>query len=169
MAVLAARRYRYGDQAVTAAQVVAQAAADRGNRITARRLGYALRRWHGRIGDGMRLQRAGAHNAAMVAVFAAWYQVYGEEPVTAAQVAADAQRAVSQVGGGLEPEYPALQEALSQACADRRSGGKITARALGYALRRWRDRIADGLRLENVGATGKSKVISWRITSVDGG
>ena len=92
IALLAAWHERYGDQAVTAAEVVAdavrgtprfegggtdlespglheavaQAAADRGNRITARRLGYALRRWHGRIGDGMRLQRAGAHNAANV-------------------------------------------------------------------------------------------------------
>ena len=47
-------------------EAVAQAAAERGNRITARRLGYALRRWHGRIGAGLRLQRAAAHNAANV-------------------------------------------------------------------------------------------------------
>jgi len=101
-------------------------------------------------------------HAAMRTLLAAWFDRYGDQPVTAAQVADDAVATEARFDGrpgALENE--GLHEAIAQIL-----GGQVTARALGYVLRRYRDRIADGLKLEHAGATGRNKAAAWRVTQL---
>lgn len=97
--------------------------------------------------------------SAMRALFHAWYERYGDQTITAAQVIDAATAGTSRFdGNGSDLADEALHDVIAQIL-----GGKITARAFGYVLRRYRDRIADGLKLEHLGPTGRNKVIGWRV------
>ncbi len=97
--------------------------------------------------------------AAMVALYAAMAEVYGERIVTAADIIDDASRGTPRYAGdGYAHDHPALHDAVRQVCGDR-----VDARRLGYALRRYRGRIADGLRLESVARHGPAKVAGWYV------
>lgn len=100
--------------------------------------------------------------AAMVALYRSWWDTYGNRAVTAAEVIDDASRSVPRMDGtGAQHDYPALDEAISLVLGERR-----TARSLGYALRRYRGRIAEGLRLDHAGAGDRSKAAAWRVVQV---
>lgn len=102
--------------------------------------------------------------SAMRALFGAIRATYGSEAVTAAQIAEDATRASPRYdGGGRDHDNPDLHDAIEQI-----AGGKPNARALGYALRRYRGRMVDGYVLEAAGPTGRAKVQGWRVRSVTG-
>ncbi len=95
--------------------------------------------------------------AAMVALYAAMAETYGERIVTAADIIDDASRGTPRYAGdGYAHDHPALHDAVRQVCGDR-----VDARRLGYAMRRYRGRIADGLRLDGVARHGPGKVAGW--------
>lgn len=99
---------------------------------------------------------------AMVALLSAMAEVYPDRTVTAADIIDDAARGAPRYSGdGYAHDHPALHDAVRQVCGDR-----VDARRLGYALRRYRGRIADGLRLEAQARYGPAKVAGWRVVSV---
>ncbi len=99
---------------------------------------------------------------SMVALYAALAEVYGERIVTAADIIDDASRGAPRYAGdGYVHDHPALHDAVRQVCGDR-----VDARRLGYALRRYRGRIADGLRLDGVARHGPGKVAGWCVERV---
>ncbi len=87
-------------------------------------------------------------------LFAAWFRLHSENPVTAGTMAQEAQNA------GSDNE---LHEAMLSAC-----GEKITAKRFGNWLRRHRGRVIDGRRLEACGIDSHSKVARWRLVEVAG-
>jgi putative DNA primase/helicase len=98
--------------------------------------------------------------AAMVGLLTAMHEVYIDRTVTAAQIVDDATRAAPRFdGSGVSYDHPALHEAVHLVCG----GKQLDARRLGYALRRYRGRIAEGLRLVGAGRCGPSKAIGWTI------
>lgn len=100
--------------------------------------------------------------SAMRALFNALRETYGDQIVTAATMAEDAARAAARFdGGGREHDHPELHDALEQI-----AGANPNARQIGYALRRYRGRMVDGLVLEAAGPTGRAKVQGWRIKSI---
>lgn len=99
---------------------------------------------------------------AMAAIFAAMHERYAERIVTSADIIDDAQRGAPRYdGGGFEPEYPALNDAVRHAC-----GTRVDSRHLGAVLRRYRGRIADGLRLDGVARHGPTKVTGWQVIQI---
>lgn len=92
------------------------------------------------------------------ALFAAWRSIFGDRPVTAAEVAQEANRAAPRFDDDALPDSPELVQALQVICAE-----KITSRRLGNWLRRHRDRVIDGLRLQRAGDDTDAKVARWRI------
>ena len=100
--------------------------------------------------------------AAMVALYAAMAETYGERIVTAADIIEDASRGAPRyAGNGYAHDHPALHDAVRQVCGDR-----MDARRLGAALRRYRGRIADGLRLDGVARHGPAKVTGWCVLAI---
>lgn len=100
--------------------------------------------------------------AAMVALFLAVKEQYGDRIATAADIIEDAARVCPRYNGdGFTPDYPALHDAVRQVC-----GSRVDARQLGVALRRYRGRIAEGLRLDGIPRHGPSKVTGWQIVLV---
>lgn len=100
--------------------------------------------------------------SAMRALFNALRATYGDQIVTAATMAEDAARAAARFdGGGREHDYPDLHDALEQI-----AGANPNARQIGYALRRYRGRMVDGLVLEAAGPTGRAKVQGWCVKSI---
>lgn len=100
--------------------------------------------------------------AGMRALFSALRETYRDQVVTAATIAEDAARAAPRFdGGGRDHDHPDLHDALEQV-----AGANANARQIGYALRRYRGRMVDGLVLEAAGPTGRAKVTGWRIRSL---
>lgn len=95
--------------------------------------------------------------AGMRALLSAWHDVFGDKEVTAAEVlsAGMGSKDLARV-----PEYPELYDALQVACAE-----KPNARRLGTWLRIHRNRIVDGLQLEQTKTDPKRKVARWRVRS----
>lgn len=99
--------------------------------------------------------------AALVALLEAMRQVYGDRLVTAAEIINDATKSIPRYGsGGFDSEHPALHDAVHQVC-----GKQVDARRLGYAMRRYRGRIVEGMQLDGVSRHGPSKVAAWRVIS----
>jgi len=94
-------------------------------------------------------------------LFTAWDKAFGQESVTAAEVA---QRAVEtdriEAGKG-NHLHPDLHEAVLAAC-----GEKITSKRFGYWLRRHKMRVCDGYRLEMAGFDTHSKIAKWRLATI---
>lgn len=102
--------------------------------------------------------------AAMRSLFSAWHSTYGDRPVTAAQVIDDASRSRPRFDGmGADYEHEALHEALLLILGER-----FSVRQFGYVLRRYRGKIADGLRMDHAGQTGKSKSHFWSVSPIGG-
>ncbi|RRQ20691.1 hypothetical protein [Thiohalobacter thiocyanaticus] len=97
--------------------------------------------------------------AALVALLEAMRQAYGDRVVTAAEIINDATKSIPRYGsGGFDYEHPALHDAVHQVC-----GKQVDARRLGYALRRYRSRIVEGMQLDGISRYGPSKVAAWRV------
>jgi putative DNA primase/helicase len=94
--------------------------------------------------------------AAARQLLAAWRGVFGDRPVSAAEVV-EAGMAMQPMSG--ERETPELYAALQLVCAE-----KPNVRRLGYWLRSHRGRIVDGLRLESAGTDAHSKIALWRVS-----
>lgn len=96
------------------------------------------------------------------ALLATWRVSYGDRWITAAQVASDATSITPRFDNGCPtPDVPDLSAALQVITAE-----KITARRIGNWLRRHRDRLVDGLRLERGPDDPATKVATWRVVQV---
>lgn len=96
-------------------------------------------------------------------LFTAWDRAFGQEAVTASEIAQRATEATR--GGDGQSVYtnPDLHEAMLAAC-----GEKITSKRFGYWLRRHQMRVCDGYRLERAGFDTDSKIARWRLANVSG-
>ncbi|MDO8413567.1 MAG: hypothetical protein Q7S51_07250 [Gallionellaceae bacterium] len=96
---------------------------------------------------------------AMRLLFESWRATFPSGEATAADVVS---ASLSTMGFGetLTRSYPDLYDALQMVCAE-----KINSRRLGYWLRSHRDRIVDGMRLEQCGVDGTSKITKWKIVN----
>lgn len=100
--------------------------------------------------------------AGMRALYAAWRDAYGDTVVTASKIVEDATRSIPRMDGqGRDHDYPDLHDAIAQLC-----GSQPNARQLGYRLRHFRGRIADGLRLDHAGRSGPSKSAGWQVVQI---
>ncbi len=95
--------------------------------------------------------------------FTAWNRAFGNNDVSATEIA---QRAVEATKGGdgqAMHTNPDLYEAVLAAC-----GEKITSKRLGYWLRRHKMRVCDGYRLVHGEFDEHSKIAKWRLERVGG-
>lgn len=95
------------------------------------------------------------------ALLQAWHAHFGREPQTAAEVIRAATETYPRMDGSTADDAPELSEAVAGVCTTR-NGPKMDARTLGFALRRYCDRIESGLRLEKAG-TSRTNVIRWQV------
>jgi putative DNA primase/helicase len=93
--------------------------------------------------------------ANMRALFAAWKGAFADKAVTVSEIVA---AGLERQAMGSELLRPDLFDSLQVICAE-----KPNARRLGNWLRIHRDRIVDGMRLDQAGMDGKAKVAKWRI------
>lgn len=91
-------------------------------------------------------------------LFAAWSRIFGEAAVTATTLI---NAAMGDLGAGITSD-PELKGALEVVCNE-----KIAARRLSYWLRRHRERMLDGMRLESAGEDNHTKVDKWRLIKLD--
>ena len=94
---------------------------------------------------------------AMRMLFESWLSAFPNGEATAADVVS---AGLSSLGFGdtLTRTYPALYDALQMVCAE-----KINSRRLAYWLRAHRDRMIDGMRLEQGGMDGHAKIARWKV------
>lgn len=95
---------------------------------------------------------------AMRLLLGAWRDMFGDEPMTAAEIVA-----VGMGEGGFDTftkeQRGTLKDALQLVCVE-----KVNARRLGYWLRRHKDRIVDGMQVRQAGADGHAKVARWVVS-----
>lgn len=94
---------------------------------------------------------------AMRMLFESWCDAFPSGEATASEVVT---AGLSTIGFGesLMRTNPGLYDALQTVCAE-----KINSRRLAYWLRSHRDRITDGMRLEQGGVDGHAKIARWKI------
>lgn len=85
-------------------------------------------------------------------VFAAWWRLFKNEAVTVSQVVEAA------MGGGGVGGDGELKGALEVVCNE-----KIAVKRVSYWLRRHRERVINGMRLESAGEDAHSKVEKWKL------
>jgi phage/plasmid primase-like uncharacterized protein len=107
-----------------------------------------------------RTREADPKLAALRAVLSEWRTAFGREPVRVRELI---EMATETTGGfsGSRTEFtrPDFREALLTVAG---AGGAINSRALGKWLSSNRDRIADGMSLQNSG-TDRNGVVKWRL------
>lgn len=93
---------------------------------------------------------------AMRMLFESWLAAFPKGEATAAEVVS---ASLSSLGFSdtLTRTYPGLYDAMQMVCAE-----KINSRRLAYWLRSHRDRIVDGMRLEQLGMN-ETKTTRWRV------
>ena len=97
-----------------------------------------------------------------LALLAAWRERFGDKPVTAAEVIAEAMAGDKRMDrAGMSYDAPELYEAVNGAC-----GKTIDARSLGYALRRYRGRVLKGMRLERGDMESHGGTARWRVVTL---
>lgn len=89
--------------------------------------------------------------------FTAWHELFESQPVTASQIIKAAEEKETSLKDAA-PLNPALRSVLDFICHER-----LAPRRLTTWLRRHRDRMFEGLRLENHGVDAHSKVTLWRL------
>lgn len=94
---------------------------------------------------------------AMRLLFESWLTAFPNGEATAADVVS---ASLSTLGFGetMMRTNPGLYDAMQMVCAE-----KINSRRLAYWLRSHRDRIVDGMRLEQCGSDGHAKIAKWKI------
>ncbi len=94
---------------------------------------------------------------AMRQLFSSWYEAFGDTSKSVSEVVSAGMDTF--VGSsGSDPVRPELRDALQLVCSE-----KPNSRRLGYWLRAHRDRITEGMQLNQLGIDGHSKVAKWRI------
>jgi putative DNA primase/helicase len=108
-----------------------------------------------------RAVRAGDHEFGAVAdLCAAWLEKYGSEPVSAAQIVADAKASYPRMDGGYDQTNPALAAVVGAVLGDLSRNG---ARELEYRLRAWHGRIVCGRRILKAGQGNESRAVLWKV------
>ncbi len=97
------------------------------------------------------LRAADPDMEGMRLVYSAWFEEFGNRPVTVAEVISSA----SSVGQSANDD---LRDALQLVCAE-----KANARRLGGWLRSHRERIIDDMQLKQAGMDGHKKVARWMV------
>ncbi len=105
--------------------------------------------------DGLRSQDPDIE--AMRLLFAAWRDVYADKAVSVSDLVRDGMDYGSAMNG--EHDRPELYAALQLICSE-----KVNSRRAGNWLRVHRDRIVDGMRLEQVEVDRKG-IARWRVTA----
>jgi putative DNA primase/helicase len=95
---------------------------------------------------------------------AAWLEVFGDVPRTASEAVAEAITRAESPRGSLASPQPELRDAILALTPGK---DRLDSRALGYALRRARGRIVEGLRFVDRGRVNGAT--SWSVAAVDGG
>ncbi|OGT05653.1 MAG: hypothetical protein A2143_01805 [Gallionellales bacterium RBG_16_57_15] len=103
--------------------------------------------------EELRKQDPDLENMRML--FESWYVVFPNGEATAAEVVA---AGTDTMMAGTEKTNPDLHDVLQVICAE-----KINSRRMAGWMRSHRDRIVDGMRLEQCGIDGHTKVAKWRI------
>ncbi len=98
------------------------------------------------------------------ALLKAWHAHFGSEPQTAAEVIRAATETYPRMDGTTADDAPDLADAVTAVCTTGR-GPKLDGRTLGFALRRYVDRIESGLRLERAG-TDRTNTGRWQVREV---
>lgn len=88
-------------------------------------------------------------------LFESWRAVFPSGQATAAEVVA---ASLDGIMNGTVKTNPDLYDAMQMVCAE-----KINSRRLAGWLRTHRDRIIDGMKLEQCGADGHAKIARWKI------
>lgn len=99
---------------------------------------------------------------AMRLLFESWRVAFPNGESTAAEVVSASLHGLGS-GDLFTRTNPELYDALQMVCAE-----KINSRRLGYWLRSHRDRIVDGMRLEQCGVDGASKITRWNVVKIVG-
>lgn len=95
---------------------------------------------------------------AMRLLFESWRAAFPSGEATAAEVVAASLNTLG-FGESLMRTNPDLYDAMQMVCAE-----KINSRRLAYWLRAHRDRIVDGMRLEQCGMDGHTKTARWKVS-----
>ncbi len=89
-------------------------------------------------------------------LLSAWCEVFGEKPITLAEVVA---AGTSTQMMDSDRTHPGLYDALQLICSE-----KVHPRRLGYWLRTHRDRIVDGMKIQQDTRDERTKVRRWKVT-----
>jgi len=103
--------------------------------------------------EGLRQQDPDLETMRML--FESWRAVFPSGQATAAEVVA---ASLDCMMNGTVKTNPDLYDAMQMVCAE-----KINSRRLAGWLRTHRDRIIDGMKLEQCGADGHAKIARWKI------
>jgi len=103
--------------------------------------------------EELRKQDPDIENMRML--FESWFAVFPKGEATAAEVVT---AGTDGMIGGTFKNNPDLYDVLQVICAE-----KINSRRLAGWLRSHRDRIVDGMRLEQCGLDGHAKIAKWKI------
>src|SRR5262245_33941815 len=95
--------------------------------------------------------------SAWEAFVCAWFEVFQDRPVTAAEIKVEVEREGSRLRDALPPELGTALE------------GKRFTQSLGYALRARVDQVIGELRLERPAKDEHAKVARWRVMRVTAG
>ncbi len=94
------------------------------------------------------------------ALFAAWRAMFEDTPTTVQEAIAKARESHPRFDGGTEVANGELRDAIQGAAGD-----KMDSRRLGGWLRRHKDRIVDGLQLQQAASDSHAKVARWFVRS----
>lgn len=89
-------------------------------------------------------------------LLSAWCETFGDKPITAAE-AVTAGMATQAMDS--EHDHQELYDALQLICSE-----KVNTRRIGYWLRAHRDRIVDGMKIQQGSRNDSTKVRQWRVT-----
>lgn len=92
------------------------------------------------------------------ALFAAWRAAFGSSPTTVQEAIGKARESYPRFDGGSESVDGDLRDAIQSAAGD-----KLDSRRLGGWLRRHKDRVIDGMRLQQATVDSHAKVARWYI------
>lgn len=113
------------------------------------------------LGPAQTLRVDDPDRQAHIALLRAWRGQFASSPVSAAEVIRAATGTARRMDGVLADEAPELADAVEAVCGAKR----MDARNLGYALRRYRNRIHSGLRLEQ-DEGNRTGTARWRVVEL---
>ena len=100
-----------------------------------------------------RLEADDPVSTALHSILTLWFTAFGKAGMTVPEV-------IQQAGVA---EYVNLYNALLDAAPSSRDPAKVDAKRLGNWLRRYKGKVANGLRLEKAGVNTDTKTLYWRV------